>query len=319
MSQTGPLDRLDGRMRNAPREANVSDRFIELRPLLFSIAYRMLGSATEAEDIVQEAYLRAHREGANGTTIESPKSYLSAIVTRLSIDHLRSARVRRESYVGTWLPEPLLTDGEPDAAQHAETADSLSMGFLVLLESLTPVERAVFLLHEVFDYGYDEIAAIVGKTEDNCRQIAVRARRQVQAGKPRFEASKARRDELARRFFEAAGEGDVDGLIGLLAADVVAYADGGGKGAAFPKPIYGRDKVARALVGRAAEGAKRLGVVELRMAEINGQPGAVFLKADGEPVAAVSLDIADDLIQTLHAVSNPEKLRHLRTVVDRQA
>jgi RNA polymerase sigma-70 factor (ECF subfamily) len=319
MSQTGPLDRLDGRMRNAPREANVSDQFIELRPLLFSIAYRMLGSATEAEDIVQEAYLRAHREGTDGTTIESPKSYLSAIVTRLSIDHLRSARVRRESYVGTWLPEPLLTEGEPDAAQHAETADSLSMGFLVLLESLTPVERAVFLLHEVFDYGYDEIAAIVGKTEDNCRQIAVRARRQVQAGKPRFEASKARRDELARRFFEAAGEGDVDGLIGLLAADVVAYADGGGKGAAFPKPIYGRDKVARALVGRAAEGARRLGVVELRMAEINGQPGAVFLKADGEPVAAVSLDIADDLIQTLHAVSNPEKLRHLRTVVDRQA
>ena len=309
MSQEGALIRLDGRMRNP--EANVSDVFTELRPLLFSIAYRMLGSATEAEDIVQEAYLRAHREGAGEATIESPKSYYSAIVTRLSIDHLRSARVRRESYVGTWLPEPLLTDAEPDAAQRAEIADSLSMGFLVLLESLTPVERAVFLLREVFDYGYDEIASIVGKHEDNCRQIAVRAKRQVQAGKPRFEASKARRDELARRFFEAAAEGNVENLIGLLAADVVAYADGGGKAIAFPKPVYGREKVARVLMGRTA-GGERLGVTGIRLAEINGQPGAMFLNADGAPVAVVALDIADELVQTVHAVSNPEKLRHLR-------
>jgi len=289
----------------------VSELFNDLRPLLFSIAYRMLGSATEAEDIVQEAYLRTHREMTEGTAIESPKSYLSAIVTRLSIDHLRSARVRRESYVGTWLPEPLLTETEPDAARHAETADSLSMGFLVLLESLTPVERAVFLLREIFDYGYEEIATIVGKSEDNCRQIAVRARRQVQAGKPRFEASKARRDELARRFFEAAGDGDVEGLILLLAADVVAYADGGGKAVAFPKPVYGREKVARVLTGRTA-GGERLGVASMRFAEINGQPGALFLDADGVPVVAISLDIADDQVQTLHAVSNPEKLAHLR-------
>jgi RNA polymerase sigma-70 factor (ECF subfamily) len=315
MSQIDPLIRLDGRMRiRSVGEARVSDAFVQLRPLLFSIAYRMLGSATEAEDIVQEAYLRAHRDVTDGTTIESPKSYLSAIVTRLSIDHLRSARVRRESYVGTWLPEPLLTDAAPDAAQHAETADSLSMGFLVLLESLTPVERAVFLLREVFDYGYDEIATIVGKSEDNCRQVAVRARRQVQAGKPRFEASKARRDELARRFFEAAGEGNVEGLVGMLAADVVAYADGGGKAVAFPKPVYGREKVARVLrMGRTA-GGERLGVTEMRFAEINGQPGALFLDADGVPVVAISLDIADDQIQTLHAVSNPEKLAHLRSV-----
>jgi RNA polymerase sigma-70 factor (ECF subfamily) len=296
-------------MRNP--EANVSDVFTELRPLLFSIAYRMLGSATEAEDIVQEAYLRAHREGAGQATIESPKSYYSAIVTRLSIDHLRSARVRRESYVGTWLPEPLLTDTEPDAAQHAEIADSLSMGFLVLLESLTPVERAVFVLREVFDFGYDEIASIVGKHEDNCRQIAVRAKRQVRAGKPRFEASKARRDELASRFFEAAAEGNVENLIGLLAADVVAYADGGGKAVAFPKPVYGREKVARVLLGGAA-GGERLGVTDISFAEINGQPGAVFLTTDGTPVAVISLDIADDLVQTVHAVTNPEKLRHLR-------
>jgi RNA polymerase sigma-70 factor (ECF subfamily) len=277
---------------------------------MFSIAYRMLSSASEAEDIVQEAFLRFHRETQEGTQVEAPKAYLSAVTTRLSIDHLRSARVRRERYVGTWLPEPLVTETEPDASSHAETADSLSMGFLVLLETLTPVERAVFLLHEVFGYGYDEIAEIVGKSEDNCRQIAVRARRHVQDGKPRFEASRERREELARRFFEAAGAGDQEGLLDLLAADVVAYADGGGKGLAFPKPVHGRDKVARLLMGAAAGGV-RAGVVGMRSVEINGQPGALYVDADGNPVAAVTLDIVDDQVQTLHAVSNPEKLRHI--------
>jgi RNA polymerase sigma-70 factor (ECF subfamily) len=290
------------------------DPVAELRPLLFSIAYRMLGSASDAEDIVQEAFLRFHRETAAGTEVESPKSYLSAVTTRLCIDHLRSARVRRESYVGTWLPEPLLTEETSDAERHAETADSLSMGFLVLLESLTPVERAVFLLREVFEYDYDEIASVVGKSEENCRQIAVRARRQVQAGKPRFEASNAEREELARRFFRAAGEGDVESLVGMLAADVVAYADGGGKATAFPRPVHGRDKVLRILKGPAARG-ERLSVSGIRLAEINGQPGAMFLDPDGVPVVAVSLDIVDGLIQTLHAVSNPEKLAHLRQAV----
>ena len=180
------------------REARVSDPYEEFRPLMFSIAYRMLASASEAEDIVQEAFLRFHRESTAGTVIESPKAYLSTVTTRLAIDHLRSARVRRERYVGTWLPEPLVTDTESDVARHAEAADSLSMAFLVLLESLTPVERAVFLLREVFDYGYDEIADVVGKSEDNCRQIAVRARRQIELHKPRFEASRERREELAR-------------------------------------------------------------------------------------------------------------------------
>jgi RNA polymerase sigma-70 factor (ECF subfamily) len=292
-------------------EARMDDPVAELRPLLFSIAYRMLGSASDAEDIVQEAFLRFHRETATGTQVESPKSYLSAVTTRLCIDHLRSARVRRESYVGTWLPEPLLTEETSDAERHAETADSLSMGFLVLLESLTPVERAVFLLREVFEYDYDEIASVVGKSEENCRQIAVRARRQVQAGKPRFEASKAEREELARRFFQAAGEGDVESLVGMLAADVVAYADGGGKATAFPRPVHGRDKVLRILQGPGARG-ERLSVRGMRLAEINGQPGAMFLDPEGVPVVAVSLDIADGLIQTLHAVSNPEKLAHLR-------
>jgi RNA polymerase sigma-70 factor, ECF subfamily len=292
----------------------MDDPVAELRPLLFSIAYRMLGSASDAEDIVQEAFLRFHRETGAGTQVESPKSYLSAVTTRLCIDHLRSARVRRESYVGTWLPEPLLTDETSDAERHAETADSLSMGFLVLLESLTPVERAVFLLREVFEYDYDEIASVVGKSEENCRQIAVRARRQVQAGKPRFEASKSERDELARRFFAAAAEGDVEDLVSMLAADVVAYADGGGKGFAFPKPVHGREKVARLMQAGAAQG-RRLGVVAVRFAEINGQPGALFLDADDVAIAAVSLDIVDGQVQTMHAVSNPEKLAHLRQAV----
>ena len=298
----------------------MDEPFGELRPLLFSIAYRMLGSASEAEDIVQEAFLRYHRETAGGTTVDSPKGYLSAITTRLCIDHLRSARVRRESYVGTWLPEPLLTDEDSDAERHAETADSLSMGFLVLLETLTPVERAVFLLRDVFEYEFDEIARVVDKTEENCRQIAVRARRHVQAGRPRFEASKAQRAELAQRFFAAAAEGDVDGLVGMLAADVVAYADGGGRATAFPRPVHGRDRVVRLLRGPAGSGrltvnGQRFWVAGIRMAEINGQPGALFLDAQGVPVVAVSLDIADGQIQTLHAVTNPEKLAHLRASV----
>src|ERR687892_371397 len=230
-----------------PREADVSQVYEELRPLMSSIAYRMVGSASEAEDIVQEAFLRFHRESGNGTAIDSPKAYLSAVTTRLAIDHLRSARVRRERYFGTWLPEPVLTDPGPDVTEHAETADSLSMAFLVLLESLSPVERAVFLLRDVFDYGYDEIAGIVGKSEDNTRQIAVRARRQIETKKPRFEASRARREELARRFFEAVINGKTPGLLELLAADVVGYAGGGGKGPAFPHPVHGRDRAIRLL------------------------------------------------------------------------
>jgi RNA polymerase sigma-70 factor (ECF subfamily) len=290
------------------RQQRVSELFEELRPLMFSIAYRMLGSASEAEDIVQEAFLRLHRESGKGTAIESPKAYLSAVTTRLCIDHLRSARVRRERYVGTWLPEPVLTD---DIPQHAATADSLSMAFLLLLESLTPVERAVFLLREVFDYGYEQIAPVVGKSEENCRQIAVRARRQVEAKKPRFESSRKRREELARRFLDAVSKGDTDGLIGLLAADVVAYSDGGGKGPALPRPVYGAQRVARFLVASTRKGAERLGLSGMRSATINGQPGALFFDVEGRPLGAITLDIADDQVQAVRAVSNPEKLAHL--------
>lgn len=289
----------------------------ELRPLLFSIAYRMVGSVSEAEDIVQEAFLRAHRVESEGTKIESPKAYLTAVVTRLSIDHLKSARVRREQYVGQWLPEPLLADPAPDAAAHAETADSLSMAFLVLLESLTPVERAVFLLREVFDYGYAEIAKIVGRSEDNCRQLYVRARRHIDEGRPRFEASRQQRDELARRFLAAAEEGDTGALVELLAADVVVYGDGGGKAPSWPRAIYGRDRVARLMTGTFAQ-ARELGA-SLRLTEINGQPGLMFFAEDGRIGAVMSLDIADGVVQTIRGITNPDKLGHLGPVADVRA
>jgi RNA polymerase sigma-70 factor, ECF subfamily len=286
----------------------------ELRPLLFSIAYRMISSVSEAEDIVQEAFLRIHRAEAEGTKIEAPKAYLSAVTTRLSIDHLKSARVRRERYVGEWLPEPLLTDQAPDAAAHAETADSLSMAFLVLLESLTPVERAVFLLREVFDYGYDEIARIVDRTEDNCRQLYVRARRHVDEGRPRFEASRQQRDELVQRFFAAAEEGNIDALVEMLAADVVVYGDGGGKAPSWPKPIYGRERVARLMAGTVMQ-AKKLGA-SLRAVHVNGQPGVMFSDDEGRIAVVMSIDVADGLVQTIRSVINPDKLSHLGPVSD---
>jgi RNA polymerase sigma-70 factor, ECF subfamily len=282
----------------------------DLRPLLFSIAYRIVSSVSEAEDIVQEAFLRFHRSQSEGADIDSPRAWLSTVTTRLAINQVRSARARRETYVGTWLPEPLLTDPASDASVHAETADSLSMAFLVLLESLSPVERAVFLLREVFDYGYDEIAAVVGKSEENCRQIAVRARRQVEAKKPRFEPSRRRREELARRFFDAIGDGDLEGLTRMLAADSVSYSDGGGKASAFPHPMHGRERIVRVLL-RFGEWRVQLGAERMRLAEVNGQPGALFLSRDGRAVLVVSVDIAEGLVQTIRAVSNPEKLRHL--------
>jgi RNA polymerase sigma-70 factor, ECF subfamily len=282
--------------------------YATLRPLLLSIAYEMVGAIGEAEDIVQEAFLRFHREDAAGTKIESPKAWLATVTTRLAINHVKSARVRRETYVGTWLPEPLLTDAAPDVARHVETADALSMAFLVLLERLSPVERAVFPLRDVFDYPFDEIADIVGKSEENCRQIAVRARRRVQERKPRFEVSRKRREELARRFFEAVGAGRTEGLVDLLAADVVVYTDGGGKGPAFPQPIYGRERVTRLFSGYRPEA---LGAVEQRFAEVNGQPGVVFFDAESRAVGVIALDIAGGQVVAVRTITNPEKLRHL--------
>ena len=297
----------------------MAETFEDLRPLLFSIAYRMLGSVAEAEDVVQDAFLRyQHALVEQHAEIESPKAYLSAVMTRLAIDHLRSARVRRESYIGEWLPEPLLTDASsPDAPTHAEDADSLSMAFLLLLERLSPVERAVFLLHDVFDYGYDEVSSIVGKSEDNCRQLAVRARRHVEEHKPRFEASRRQRERLATRFFDAVEEGDVDGLIELLAADVVVHGDGGGTSPSWRNPIYGRDKVVRLMLGLGRHSRKLGG--SMRRAEINGQPGLLFLDPAGRLMHVMTFDIADGVVQTMRGIINPDKLRHLGPLADVRA
>ncbi len=299
--------------------AAVANLYEDLRPLLFSIAYRMLGSVAEAEDIVQESFLRYQQAlSEHPREIESPKAYLSAITTRLAIDHLRSARARRERYVGQWLPEPLLTDESAlDGARYVEEADSLSMAFLLLLERLSPVERAVFLLHDVFDYGYDEIAGIVDKSEDNCRQLATRARRHVLQERPRFDASREQREELASRFFEAAGEGDMDGLVELLAADVVVYGDGGGRVPSWPKPIVGRERVAKLVLGLGS--AWRDLEVSVRRTEINGQPGATFRDRSGRLINIITLDIADGLVQTVRSVINPDKLRHLGPLADVRA
>jgi RNA polymerase sigma-70 factor (TIGR02957 family) len=289
--------------------------FEELRPVGFAVAYRMLGSVSEAEDIVQEGLLRLHGALEEGQRIDSPRAYLSTVVTRLAIDHLRSARVRRESYVGEWLPEPLVTSPDEDPVRHAEMADSLSLAFLVLLESLSPEQRAVFLLREVFDYPYDRIAEIVGKSEANVRQLAVRARRHVGERRSRFDTSRQERDELARRFFAATQDGDLEALEALLAHDVVMQGDGGGKAPALARPLHGRARVARTLMawGRTAA---RLGGLSMRPVEVNGQPGAKVLDPEGRLINVVALDIAEGQIQAVRSVVNPDKLRHLGPLAD---
>jgi RNA polymerase sigma-70 factor (TIGR02957 family) len=302
-----------------PPEAWSAADYAEFRPLMFSIAYRMTGSVSDAEDIVQEAFLRLTRALRDGASITSPKAYLATVTTRLAISHLRSARVRREAYVGAWLPEPLVTDELapatiPDPAERAEMSDSLSMAFLVLLESLTPTERAVFLLHEVFGYGYAEIAEITGKSEPNCRQIFARARHHIDEGKPRFEASREQRDEVARRFFEAVGGGDLNGLLELLAPDVVMIGDGGGKALASRQPTYGPERVARFLLGlfRRAEKEGTYAVPAL----VNGQPGAVAYDAQGRVASVFAVDIAHGQVQAIRSVVNPDKLQHLGPTSD---
>src|SRR6266540_3374379 len=257
--------------------------FDQLRRSAFAIAYRMLGSASEAEDVVQEGFLRLHRAREDGERIESPRAYLSTVVSRLSLDHLRSVRVRRETYVGEWLPEPLVASAADDPARKAEMAGSLSLAFLVLLESLSPEQRAAFLLREVFDEPYDRIAEIVGTSEQNARQLAARARRHVEerrrGGWVRFEASRAQRDELATRFFAAAEEGDLQGLEELLAHDVVLRGDGGGKAPALARARHGRARVARTLMA-GLRVRTRFGFTT-RRAEVNGQPGALFFDPEG--------------------------------------
>jgi len=282
----------------------------ELRPRAFAVAYRMLGSVSEAEDIVQEGLLRLHLTMEQGQRIESPRAYLSTVVTRLCIDQLRSARVRRENYVGEWLPEPLVDDGRSDPADHAEVADSLSLAFLVLLESLTPEQRAAFLLREVFDYPYEQIAAIIGTSGDNTRQLVSRARRHVDERRPRFEASQQKRNQLARSFLAAVSDGDLEALEELLADDVVLHGDGGGRVRSITRPVHGRTRVARLLLSgmRAAEA---FGGWSVRHVNVNGQPGALASDATGTLIAVLVLDIADGHVQAVRAIANPDKLRHL--------
>jgi RNA polymerase sigma-70 factor (TIGR02957 family) len=287
----------------------------ELRPGAFAIAYRMLGTVSEAEDVVQEALLRLHRAEAEGERIESPRAYVSTVVTRLGIDQLRSARRRRETYVGEWLPAPLLTSEDDDPARQAEMADSLSLAFLVLLESLSPEQRAVFLLHDVFDYPYADVARIVGKSEANARQLAARARRHVDERRPRYEATREQRERLADRFFAAVGDGDVKALEAMLAEDVVLAGDGGGKAPALARALHGARRVARTLATWSRL-APRFGGATVRREEVNGQPGAVILDGEGSVISVMALDIADGRVQGVRSIVNPEKLHHLGPVAD---
>ena len=288
-----------------------TEDFEQLRPLLFSIAYRILGSVSEAEDAVQETWLRYE---ATPTQPASTKAFLSAVVTRISIDVLRSARVRREKYVGQWLPEPLLTDPYEDPERSAELADSVSMAALLLLERLSPLERAVFVLREVFGFDFPEVASAVGRSEAACRQLAVRARRHMDAGRPRFEADRRERERLASRFFDALQDGDVDGLRELLAADVQLVGDSGGKAPALARSIFGADNVARVL----ASIFPWLVRIDVRVEphEVNGQPGAILRDRDDKVLGAWALDVLDGRVQMIRSVNNPDKLGRVGPVAD---
>jgi RNA polymerase sigma-70 factor (TIGR02957 family) len=294
-------------------EAPEKELFEELRPKAFGVAYRLLGSVSEAEDVVQEAFLHLHRELEHGEQIESPEAYLVTLVTRIGIDEMRSARARREVYVGEWLPEPILTAEDDDPARHVEIAESLSVGLLVVLETLTPEERATFLLHDVFDYPHARIAEILGKSDAAVRQLAVRARKRVGEREPRFETSREQRERLVNRFVEAFEEGNLEALEGLLAAEVTLRGDGGGKVPALARPVHGRSRVARTLQGF-SRGAARFGVAALREVEVNGEPGIVALDREGRLVAVVAVEIRAGQIQAVDSVTNPDKLGHLGPV-----
>ena len=278
--------------------------FTSTRPLLFSIAYRMTGSVTDAEDLVQDAFVR-WLEAAD-TEVRAPRAYLATIVTRLAINQLQSARSQRETYVGPWLPEPLVTEHAPDPSEPIELAESLSMAFLLMLERLSPTERAVLLLHDVFDFDYEEIARIIDKSEVNCRQLLTRAKKHIGEPRARYDADPAQADRLLNRFVEATRAGDIDGLVGLLSEDITFWADGGGKvpGAAT-RPIHGPESVARFVAQRARGGKDRGG--QVRLTRINGQPGFI-VDVQGKPQAALILGIRDGRIHDIYAIANPDKL-----------
>jgi RNA polymerase sigma-70 factor (TIGR02957 family) len=287
----------------------------QLRPTSFAIAYRMLGSVSEAEDVVQEALLRVHQSLDAGEDIASPRAFVATITTRLAINELRSARARREHYVGEWLPEPIITDARDDPARHAETADSLSLAMLVLMESLSPEQRAVLLLHDVFGYGYPEITDIVGKNEDNVRQLASRARKHVKERRPRFETTREQQHELATRFFAAAEKGDLAGLEALLAHDVELTGDGGGKVPALARSLRGRSRVAHTLTNW-LRALARFPQVSMRPVDINGDPGAIYVDDQDRVLGVWALEIADGEITGIRSIVNPDKLAHLGEVGD---
>jgi RNA polymerase sigma-70 factor (ECF subfamily) len=284
----------------------------DLRPLMFAIAYRMVGSVSDAEDLVQEAHLRMQQALAAGTTVDSPKAYLTTVVTRLAIDHLRSARVRRETYPGPWMPEPVVERLDEAPAESAELSDSLSIAYLVLLDQLSATERAVFLLHDVFGYSFEEVSAIVDRSEAGCRQIAVRARRRLDPHRPRFDGDPWVRTQVAEQFLTAFREGDIDALLHLVSEDAVFVGDGGGKAAALPEPIYGRDRVVH-LLSAFANQNKRLNL-RFEPALVNGQPGAIVRDLDGLVVTVLGLDIRGDVVQTVRSIVNPDKIGHLGAV-----
>lgn len=280
--------------------------FDQFRSLLFSVAYRMLGSVADAEDMLQETFIRWQQ--APQEEIRSPRAFLVTIISRLCINHLQSARMQREEYVGNWLPEPIVTGPGSDPLEIIRIDESLSMSFLILLERLTPVERAVFLLREVFEYEYSEIAAVLGQSQANCRQILRRARQHVNLLRPRFKASQRKKTNLLERFLNAISTGDTQGLVALLAADVVLHSDGGGKALAVPNLVHGADKVARGILGALGKLVPKN--LERRLAQINGQPGVVTY-LEGKPYSVVTLDQSDDHIRAIYVLTNPEKLSHL--------
>ena len=284
-----------------------ADELERLRRLAVGVAYRMLGSVAEAEDVAQEALLRLHAGPAGAAdAVRNPDAFLTTVATRLSLDVLRSARVRREAYMGEWLPEPLVEDL---GAQRVDVDETVSLAFLRLLERLAPEERAALVLREAFDYDYDEIGAVLDKRPDACRQLVSRARRRVADDRPRFEPDPAERDELAERFLLAAREGDLDGLVALLAPDAVLVGDGGGKALSISRPLVGGPAVAKALAGFTARGL-RTGVTFVP-ARINGQPGVRALAPDGTLVSVLAVDVADGHVARLYSILNPDKLGHL--------
>lgn len=280
--------------------------FEEHRGLLFGVAYRMLGSVAAAEDIVQDSYLRFRNAGEQPA---NPRAYLVTVVTRLCLDELKAARTQREQYIGPWLPEPLVRFGaeSPSPEEAAEREDSVSMAFLVMLEALGPAERAVFLLREVFDYDYGDIAPVVGKSEVACRQVFRRARERIAERQHRFTANYEQRRDLTIRFLQAANEGNLAGLMEILAADVVAVSDGGGKSTSARRPVYGADRVARFAIGI----GRKEPVARVELADVNGQPGFLFVSRSGRVTTVAVLEEVDGRISAVYAIRNPDKLRHI--------